>query len=67
MISKFKIGDTVKKVTGDYYYIGVVVAVFTKLNGIIRLVVENKDGMLFIFNENSLEYVAGNKSEQGKQ
>jgi hypothetical protein len=52
---KFKHGDRVEKTTGDYRYKGIVVAAFSKLNGSPRYVVENADGMLFIFNEQQLE------------
>lgn len=52
---QFVVGDKVKKVGGDYVYDGVVVASFRKLSGVIRLVVEDDRGMLFIFNENNLE------------
>jgi len=53
----FKVGDEVEKVLGDYYYRGHVVAVFYKLNGVTRYVVENSDGMLFIFNEKQIRLV----------
>lgn len=44
-----KTGDEVEKVGGDYRYRGVVVAVFEKRSGAVRVVVENDGGMLFIF------------------
>ena len=47
-------GDKVEKVTGDYKFDGVVVSVFEKLNGKVRIVVENQDGLLHIFSENNL-------------
>lgn len=50
-------GDHVQKITGDYRFIGVVVARFTKRSGLIRIVVENNDGILHIFNEKQLELV----------
>lgn len=53
---KFKIGDEVEKATGGYRFKGTVVAVFRKLNQVERCVVENSDGMLFIFKELQLEY-----------
>lgn len=56
----FKINDEVEKTTGDYRFRGTVVAVFHKLSGVERCVVENKDGMLFIFNERQLEAVSKN-------
>lgn len=61
-MSKFSIGDIVTKTGGDYTYTGTVVACFTKKSGAVRLVVENQDGMLFIFNEQSLQLVSiGNR------
>lgn len=53
----FKVGDKVLKDSGDYRYRGEVVAVFAKKSGAVRLVVENEDGMLFIFNESQLKHV----------
>lgn len=50
-----EIGDEVEKTTGDYTYRGWVVAKFKKISGVERLVVENADGMLFIFNEKQLQ------------
>lgn len=44
----------VEKTSGDYRFKGVVVSAFKKLSGATRYVVENSDGLLFIFNENSL-------------
>jgi hypothetical protein len=55
---KFGVGDRVRKDSGDYRYEGEVVAVFTKSSGVVRLVVENDDGMLFIFNESQLKLVS---------
>lgn len=52
---KFERGDKVKKVGGDYTYEGMVVSIITKRSGQTRYVVEDDRGMLFIFNENSLE------------
>lgn len=52
---KYKIGQPFKKSGGDYKFIGVVVAVFRKMNGTIRYVGENDDGLLFIFNESAIE------------
>lgn len=52
---RFCIGDAVIKTSGDYTYQGVVVARFKKLSGLIRYVVEDNRGLLFIFNDNSLQ------------
>ena len=53
-MSAFQEGDHAVKDSGDYHYSGVVVSVFRKLSGAVRLVVENADGVLFIFNEKQL-------------
>ena len=50
-------GDKVRKIGGDYKFEGVVVAVFAKLSGVFRVVVEDDRGVLFIFNEKQLERV----------
>ena len=53
----FEVGQRVIKDSGDYTYNGIVVSVFAKRSGAVRLVVENDDGMLFIFNEKQLKLV----------
>lgn len=40
-MSSFRVGQQVKKVTGDYQISGVVRAVFTKCDGATRIVVEH--------------------------
>ena len=50
-----RLGDRVTKITGDYRFTGVVVAVFAKLSGATRYVVENEDGVLHIFSEKNLK------------
>jgi len=52
---KFPVGTPVEKIGGDYQFSGVVVSVFKKLSGLIRYVVEDERGLLFIFNENNLK------------
>jgi hypothetical protein len=52
---KFKVGDKVAKVGGDYKFDGVIVAVFTKLSGAIRVVAEDDRGVLHVFSEKNLE------------
>lgn len=47
--------DRVDKVTGDYKFTGQIVSVFRKLDGKIRYVVENQDGILHIFSESQLK------------
>jgi hypothetical protein len=54
MDAKFKVGDKVSKVGGDYTFEGTVVAVFTKLSGAIRLVVEDDRGVLHVYSEKNL-------------
>ena len=53
----FKVGDKVEKVGGDYTFVGVVVAVFEKLSGVIRLVVEDDRGVLHVYSEKILRLV----------
>lgn len=56
MSEKFwSVDEHVMKTGGDYHFEGVVVARFAKVSGQIRYVVENRDGLLFIFNGNQLE------------
>lgn len=55
MIAQFKTGDLVSKVGGDYTFDGTVVAVFTKLSGSIRLVVEDDRGVLHVYSEKNLK------------
>lgn len=50
-----RVGDPVQKVGGDYQFQGWVVAVFLKRGGAERYVVEDKHGLLFIFNARQLE------------
>jgi len=50
----FAAGDKVRKVGGDYRFPGTVVAVFQKLSGAIRYVVEDDRGVLHIFSERNL-------------
>lgn len=52
---KFKVGDKVKKIQG-YKFDGIVVSVFHTLAGKLRLVVDNGDGMLHIFNEDQMDF-----------
>ncbi len=52
-----EVGTKVRKVGGDYTFVGVVVAAFTKLSGKERYVVEDDRGILHIFSEKNLEEV----------
>lgn len=55
-----KVGDKVVKDTGDYTYEGTIVAVFNKLDGAQRYVVEHDElGILFIFNEEQIHLREG--------
>jgi hypothetical protein len=54
VLCPLEIGDTVEKVGGDYTFRGVVVSVLAKRSGAVRVVVENSDGVLFIFNPDNL-------------
>lgn len=53
-MEKFKIGDKVFKPKG-YKFDSVIVAVFKNIKGEIRIVAENADGLMHIFNESNLE------------
>jgi len=55
-----KIGDLVEKVGGDYTFVGHVVAVFEKLSGAVRLVVEDDRGVLHVYSEKILRHVDEN-------
>ena len=50
----FSVGDKVSKVGGDYKFDGTVVAVFRKLSGAVRLVVEDDRGVLHVYSEKNL-------------
>ena len=50
----FELGDQVEKTGGDYTFDGVVVAVFSKLSGARRYVVEDDRGILHIFSAKNL-------------
>lgn len=54
MEAQFKVGDKVEKVGGDYTFVGVVVSVFQKLSGAVRLVVEDDRGVLHVYSEKNL-------------
>ncbi len=56
MNSYYKVGDKVRKTSGDYKFSGTVVSVFFKKSGAVRYVVENDDGLLFIFNGSQLDF-----------
>lgn len=53
-MEKFKIGDKVVKPKG-YKFNSTIVAVFKTTKNEVRVVAENKDGLLHIFNESNLE------------
>jgi hypothetical protein len=56
---KIDIGNRVIKWGGDYRFIGNVVAVFLKRDGeSARVVVENDDGVIHIFNPGQLKVIA---------
>ncbi len=56
-LGKMRVGHRVRKIGGDYRFEGEIVSIFMKRTGIPRLVVENDDGLLFIFNHGQLELV----------
>ena len=50
-------GDKVRRINSDYEFIGTVVSVFEKTSGLIRYVVEDDRGLLFIWNRNNMEKI----------
>lgn len=50
----FHVGNKVEKVGGDYTFVGTVVAVFSKLSGAVRYVVEDDRGILHIYSHKNL-------------
>lgn len=50
-----KVGDRVRKFTGDYQLDGVIVAIFDTTAGKTRVVVEHKQGFLHIYNPMQLK------------
>lgn len=50
-------GDRVIKEGGDYVFEGIVLSVFKKLSGKVRVAVENKDGLIHIFNPEQLRKI----------
>jgi hypothetical protein len=53
-IGTFLVGTKVEKVGGDYTFQGTVVAVFTKLSGAVRYVVEDDRGCLHVYSQKNL-------------
>jgi hypothetical protein len=53
----FHEGDRVAKRGGDYSFVGVVLAAFSKRSGSPRYAVENDDGLIHIFNGEQLVLV----------
>lgn len=53
-----KVGDKVEKTGGDYIFPGIIVAVFQKLSGQERLVVEDDRGILHIYSERNLKKIS---------
>lgn len=53
-MQKFKKGDKAKKIKG-YKFNSEIVAVFKNTKGEVRIVAENKDGILHIFNIDQLK------------
>ena len=51
---KFPFGSLVAKRKGDYMFFGTIISQFIKQSGAVRYVVENRAGILHIFNEGQL-------------
>lgn len=56
MNNKYNVGDKVSKIGGDYTFDGIVVAVFLKLSGATRYVVEDDRGVLHVYSEKTLSF-----------
>jgi hypothetical protein len=54
--SKFKVGNHVVKVGGDYTFEGIVRAAFPKGSGVIRYVVEDDRGVLHVYSDKVLKF-----------
>lgn len=58
----FMVGQTVKKVTGEYNINGTIVSIFRKLDGAVRMVVEHKaeggGSFLHIYGPNNLQIIS---------
>lgn len=54
---KFKVGDKVRKVSGDYHLDGIVVSKFETQADKERFVVEHEPGFLHIYNGTQLEVI----------
>lgn len=53
------VGHKVEKTGGDYTFVGIVVARFEKLSGMIRYVVEDDRGILHIYSAKNLRLYEG--------
>lgn len=53
-----QIGDIVERVNSDYKFVGTVRSVFEKNSGLVRYVVEDDRGVLFIWNRKNFEKVS---------
>jgi len=53
-----QIGDTVERVNSDYKFVGTVRSVFEKNSGLVRYVVEDDRGVLFIWNRKNFEKIS---------
>lgn len=54
---RIEIGDRVAKTSGDYTFEGHVVTIFIKRSGVVRIVVEDDRGVLFIFDPDKITKV----------
>jgi len=57
-MNEIKVNDKVRRVNSDYEFIGTVVSVFEKTSGLVRYVVEDDRGVLFIWNRENMELVS---------
>ena len=57
-----EIGDKVRRINSDYEFIGTVVSVFEKTSGLIRYVIEDERGILFIWNRENMEKITAKQT-----
>ncbi len=57
--------DKVSKVGGDYTFEGTIIAIFPKLSGAVRYVVEDDRGVLHIYSRKNLEFTGSNPRHHG--
>lgn len=57
LAEEVRIGDTIRKTSGDYCFVGTVLSFFSTTKGRSRIVAENSDGIVHIFNPTQVEVI----------